>query len=246
MAWVDAALIERRDWSEGLSTFRFDAELEAFEPGQWLRLALTIDGERVRRAYSLASAPGELPELYLNLVPGGHFTPHLFQRKPGDAIELDTKPQGFFTLQWLPAAEHLWMIATGTGLAPYISWLRSEATWQRFRRIVVVHGVRRAQDLAYRDELLERASAHDGRLVWLPVVSREPDASGVIHGRVTGALAAGELERAASLALSPAHSHVLLCGNPDMIHDMSAALAERGLARHRQRKPGHVTSESYW
>jgi ferredoxin--NADP+ reductase len=244
--WVGASLLARHDWADGLATFRFDAELEPFEPGQWLKIALTIEGERVSRAYSLASAPGQAPELFLNRVAEGVFTPALFQLAPGARVEIQTKAQGFFTPKWLPPAEDLWMVATGTGLAPYISWLRIASTWESFRRIVVVHGVRSASQLAYRDEIHEHARKHDERLTWVPVVSREPEAPDVVHGRVTSALESGELEDRAGLALDAARSHVLLCGNPEMIREMTELLARRGLVRHRQRKPGHVTAESFW
>ena len=244
--WVRASVRERQEWAPGLITLRFDAEIEPFEPGQWLNLALEIEGERVRRAYSLASAPGEAPELYVNLVPGGGFTPRLFALHPGDLLEIERKPQGFFTLRWLPQAEELWMVATGTGLGPFISMLRSEETWQRFRRIVLVHGVREVAHLSYADEAAARSKTHGGRLVRVPVVSRDPTAADVIHGRVTSALASRELERAAGLELSSERSHVMLCGNPEMIAEMSALLEQRGLAKHRQKKPGHVSAESYW
>ena len=117
-AWVEAIVVERCEWADGLMTLKLDAELEPFEPGQWSNIALEVDGERVRRAYSLASAPGRPPELYVALVPEGRFTPRLFASRVGDRIDIERKPQGFFTLGWVPDSEDLWLVATGTGLAP--------------------------------------------------------------------------------------------------------------------------------
>lgn len=245
-AWADAVVRERLEWAPGLFTLKLDAELEPFEAGQWTNVALVIEGERVMRAYSLVSAPGEPPELYLSLVPGGRFTPRLHALRPGDPIEIERKPQGFFTLRWLPEAKELWMVATGTGLAPYLSMLRSGALWSRFERLVIVHGVRERASLSYRDEIERHAASRAGRLTYVPVVSREPESPGVLHGRVTTVLTSGALEAAAGLTLAADRSHVCLCGNPDMIKEMAELCAARGLPRHRQRRPGNVSSESFW
>lgn len=239
-AWLETVVAERREWAAGLVTLKLAGELEAFEAGQWANLSLDIDGTRERRAYSLASAPCAPPELFVALVPGGRFSPRLFELRAGAAISVERKPQGFFTLRWLPEARDLWLVATGTGLAPFVSMLRAGEVFQKFERVVLVHGVREPSHLAYRDELAKTPT------VSVPVVSRDPTAQGVLHGRVTTLLASGELERAAGLTLSPEHSHIMLCGNPEMITEMTTALDARGLRRHRQRRPGHVTVESYW
>jgi ferredoxin--NADP+ reductase len=138
------------------------------------------------------------------------------------------------------------MIATGTGLAPYLSMLRAEEAWRRFERIVFVHGVREPAHLTYQAELAALSAEHGGKLVRVPVVSRAPDARGVVHGRIPAAILDGRLEAAAGVTLSLDRSHLMLCGNPAMIDDSVQALASRGFARHRKRKPGHITTEKYW
>jgi ferredoxin--NADP+ reductase len=243
---VEAKISSRRDWAPGLATLGLDARIGDFRPGQFVNLGLELGGQLVRRAYSLASAPGAEAEIYLNEVEDGQLTPALFRLQIGDRVLLDGKPQGFFSLDWVPQADALWMVATGTGLAPFISMLRSGEPLQKFSRVVLVHGVRRAEQLSYATEIASLSASNQGRLSRVPVVSREGDVEGVVHGRVTTALDSGELEQKAGLLLSPEHSHVMLCGNPKMIEDVSERLAQRGLRRHRQRKPGHVTSERFW
>jgi ferredoxin--NADP+ reductase len=243
---VEAKISLRRDWGPGLITLGLDARIEDFRPGQFLNLALELGGELVRRAYSIASAPGAQPEFYLNEVEGGALTPALFRLQIGDRVLVDPKPQGFFSLNWLPKADVLWMIATGTGLGPFISMLRSGQALEQFSRVVLVHGVRQAAQLGYATEIASLSASNRGRLSRVAVVSRQAGVEDVIPGRVTSALESGALERKAGLSLSPEHSHVMLCGNPLMIEEMSALLAARGLQRHRQRKPGHVTSERFW
>jgi len=245
-AWLDCKVATRRNWADGLMTLSLDAPIDVFEPGQWVNLALRVSGELVRRAYSLASAPEQNPEFYLSLVPNGALSPKLFELSPGDRIEVEKKAYGFFTLRWLPPAEELWLVATGTGLGPFIAILRSEEVWRRFRRIVPVHGVRESSHLGYRDEILERSRSFENKLTYIPVVSREPEQVSVLHGRVTTALASGELERAAGLTFSEERTHLMPCGNPAMIDEFSALSEARGLRRHRQRKPGHISAERYW
>ena len=241
--WSHAEVTRRIDWSPGLMTLALGVE-PSFEAGQFFNLGLTVQGSFERRAYSAASEPGASLEFFVAEVPEGAFSPALFKLEAGDGIWVENKPQGFFTLRYVPAARHLWCVASGTGLGPFIAMLRSESTWQRFERVVLVHGVRAPEQLAYHDELA--AMANERPLTVIPCVSRAAPRPGELEGRVTSALESGALERAASLELSPDHSHVMLCGNPAMVSDMMGLLKERGLVRHRQRKPGHVTTEKYW
>jgi ferredoxin--NADP+ reductase len=243
---LEGSITARQDWAPGLMTLTVEAEVEPFSPGQFLNLALQPEGQLVRRSYSIASAPGAPLQFLLAKVPGGQLTPALFGLAQGDRVLVEPKPQGFFTLQWVPEAHQLWMIATGTGLAPYLAMLRGEEVWERFAELVLVHCVREAAHLAHAAELAALSAQRRGQLRVVPVVSREPAAQGVLHGRITRLLSEGELERRAEVELSPERSHVMLCGNPAMIDDMLERLDARGLRKHRVRRPGHVTIERYW
>ncbi len=243
--WVTATLAGRHDWDTGLATLRLDAEPFDFSPGQFVNLALTLNGERIKRAYSLASAPGAAPEFYLAEVDGGSLSPHLLSLKPGQHLELDSNAQGFFTLDWLPSTvSELWLLATGTGLGPFVSLWRSGALFPKFQRVVVVHGVRTGFQLGYREELERLREVHP--LSYVPLLTRAEPEAGMLGGRIPAAINDGGLEQAAGLRFDPERSHVMLCGNPDMIRDAQEALAKKGLRKHRQRSPGHVTTEKYW
>lgn len=233
----------RTEWAPGLITLRLGVE-PSFEAGQFFNLALYLDGEFTRRAYSAASAPGEPLEFFIAEVNDGEFSPALFALGEGQHVWVEDKPQGFFTLRYVPDATDLWLVATGTGLGPFIAMLRSGQVWERFRRVVVVHGVRDTAQLAYRAELA--AWSEQRALGVVTCLSRAAAAPPLLHGRVTQALANGSLEAAAGISISPEHSHIMLCGNPEMVAEMSALLHERGLSKHRQRKPGHITTEKYW
>jgi ferredoxin--NADP+ reductase len=245
MSWVKGRVTDRRDWDEGLCSLFVDAPLGSFRPGQFINVGLSLGGQRVRRAYSPASAPGAPLELYLVRVPGGALSPHLYRLQIGDELDVDTEAHGFFVLSELPRARDLWLLATGTGLGPYLAMLRDGAILDSFERVTLVHGVRRAAQLGYREELvaLERSSSMKFR--YLAATSRDESAQ-ALHGRITSLYRSGELERAAACPLAPQVAHVMLCGNPDMISEMMTHLALKGLKKHRRREPGHITTEKYW
>lgn len=240
------ALLARRDWAEGLFSITLDKHDVEFEPGQFVNLALDIDGARVRRSYSIASAPGDALEFYITRVESGVLTRQLEHLRPGDPVWVEARPAGFFTLSWLPdTATELWMLATGTGLGPFLSMLRAERIWDRFERVVLVHCARYRSHLAYRDELCELERRHQ-RFRYLPIATREPPEVDVCAGRIPSLIEDGELERRADLPFDERTSHFMLCGNPQMIKDTELALSERGFRKHRRRQPGHVTTEKYW
>jgi ferredoxin/flavodoxin---NADP+ reductase len=246
VTWIETKIASRRDWAPGLMSLSLEASAAPFVPGQFINLGLDLDGERVKRSYSLASAPGVASEVYLSLVAEGVLTPALFERGPGDSVWLDDRALGFFTLEHIPVAERLWLVATGTGLGPFLSMLRSPTIWQRFSRVVLVHGVRYVSHLGYSSELSRLVEQHAGQLSYVPAVTREPPPAGGLMGRLPALIESGQLERQLSLQLEPALDHVLLCGNPAMIGEAQTVLGARGLHKHRPRKPGHITIESYW
>ncbi|MEZ4372210.1 MAG: ferredoxin--NADP reductase [Polyangiaceae bacterium] len=237
-------LVKRIDWAPGLSTFRLNRSAK-FEPGQFFNFGVETPAGLVRRSYSAASAPGEPLEFLVTEVLGGALTPSLFEIAAGSPIDLNPHAQGFFTLKHVPTTRDGWLVATGTGLGPFISMLRSGQLWDHFERLFVVHGVRERAHFAYADELRELEAKHSN-FRYLRCVSREPAAPGEISGRIPAALADGRIQALAGAELEPEHCHVLLCGNPQMIDDTHEALKPLGLVKHRVRKPGHISVEKYW
>jgi ferredoxin--NADP+ reductase len=243
--WSTGIISGRHAWAPGLYTLTIDANPEPFVAGQFFNMGLPMGDQFVRRSYSAASAPGQPLEFFITRVEDGSLSPQLADLEVGGQIWVEPRARGFFTLDYVPPAAELWLIATGTGLGPFVSMLRAGALFDRFERVVLVHGARVASHLAYASELEQLAAARAGRLVRVPVVSREV-VEGALRGRVTDALRDGRLEARAGTSLDPERSHVMLCGNPAMIEEMMAAFEGRGLRRHRVRKPGHVTFEKYW
>jgi ferredoxin--NADP+ reductase len=223
-----------------------------FRAGQFARLGVTkADGGTVWRAYSMVSSPhDEFLEFFSIVVPGGEFTSELSRLKVGDELLVDKQAFGYLTLDRFLDGRDLWLLATGTGVAPFVSLLQDFEAWERFETIKLVYSVREAKELAYLDliaTLGERdyLAEHAHKLQFIPVVTRERH-PGALHGRITTLIESGELERAAGLALSPEHSRVMLCGNPQMIEDTRAILKARDMQLSLSRRPGAVAVETYW
>lgn len=223
-----------------------------FSAGQFARLGVRKpSGCIVWRAYSMVSAPhDEFLDFFSIVVPDGEFTSELSRLKVGDELLIDKQAFGFLTLDRFPDGRDLWLLATGTGIAPFLSILQDFQVWQRFERIILVYSVREARELAYQQLIAELPQREyleglGSKLLYLPVVTRE-QVPGALHARITTLIESGELERAADLQLTPEHSRIMLCGNPQMIEDTRAVLKSRDLNLALTRKPGQVAVENYW
>ena len=238
--WLESRVIENRRWTDALFSLRVEGPQLGFEAGQFVRIALD---ERIARPFSFVNPPDDpVLEFYGIVVPEGPLSPKLMQLRAGERLLVAPNPAGFLVLSEVPDADTLWLVSTGTGIAPFLSILRTGTPWRRFRNVVLVHAVRHARELVYQDMI--RKIVKENSLRYLTFVSREA-APGSLTGRIPAAMRDGRLETAAELALDQ-HSHVMLCGNPDMLKDASGALIERGLRKHRRRTPGHITVESFW
>ncbi len=223
-----------------------------FRAGQFARLGVTkADGSVVWRAYSMVSSPfDEHLDFYSIVVPGGEFTSELSRLREGDELLIDRQAFGYLTLDRFVDGRDLWLLATGTGIAPFLSILQDFEAWERFERIKLVYSVREARELAYLDliaglEQRDYLAEYAGKLQFIPVVTREQH-PGALNGRITTLIENGELERAAGLELTPEHSRVMLCGNPEMIDDTRKVLKARELNLSLSRRPGQVAVETYW
>jgi len=223
-----------------------------FTAGQFARLGVRKpSGCIVWRAYSMVSAPhDEFLDFFSIVVPDGEFTSELSRLSVGDELLVEKQAFGFLTLDRFPDGRDLWLLATGTGIAPFLSILQDFEAWQRFERIVLVYSVRQQRELAYQQLIAdlpqrEYLEGLGDKLTYVPVVTRE-QVPGALHGRITQLIETGELERAAGLALSPEHSRIMLCGNPQMIEDTRAVLKTRDLQLALTRRPGQVAVENYW
>ena len=239
--WHEGRVIENRHWTDSAFSLRVEGPKLTFRAGQFVRIALE---ENLARAFSFVNPPHDPTlEFYGIVVPEGPLSPRLARLRAGDRLRVASNPAGFLVLSEVPAsARSLWLVSTGTGIAPFLSILQTDEPWRRFENVVLVHAVRHTAELVYQEMIRQISTEHGLRIVTF--VSREA-APGSLGGRIPAAIRDGRLERAAGLALDH-EAHLMLCGNPDMLRDAQAALGERGLRKHRRRNPGHISVESFW
>lgn len=240
-----------RHWNENLFSFRTTRDAGfRFENGHFVMLGLNVGDRPLLRAYSIASPNWEEHLEFLSIkVPNGPLTSHLQHLSVGDEVLVSRKPTGTLVLHDLKPGKHLYLLGTGTGLAPFMSIIQDPETYERFEKVVVAHGVRRVSDLAYTQYITEELPQHEflgelarGKLLYHPTVTREAFR---IRGRLTEQIASGALSESVGLPpLDPASDRFMLCGSPGMLRDTRALLDARGFeVSHRIGEPGDYVIE---
>ena len=251
--WTHEKVLSVYRWTPALISFRTTRAPDfQFRPGHYTRVGAGKSGDAgVWRPLSLASGAEEnFLEFFAVLIPGGELSAELARLQVNDVVRIDRRTYGFLTLDQLAPGKDLWLLATGTGLAPFVSILHEPSVWRNFQYITVVHSVRHANEFAYREAILELAKGQcvaDGavRLTYLPVVTREPDAT-ALGQRIPQLLADGSLEMAAGRTLSVEASRLMVCGNPEMTRELRQMLGARGFVTSRRGVPGQMAFEKYW
>jgi len=264
---MNATVTKRDEINHGLLVLRVrpDFALPEFSAGQYVVLALPGSQGRVdyadpeepppdadkliKRAYSVASSSleGEYLEFYVALVHSGALTPRLFALQEGDRIWLGKKIVGMFTLEDVAPGHDILFVATGTGLAPYLSMLRSGYRFEDGHKTVVIHGAKVSWDLGYMRELTALAARWPD-FHYLPIIDeaeRDPEWLGKV-GFVFEYIDDGTVSRLLGHGLEPDRTSVFLCGNPLMIEGMEKMLTDQGFKIHSRREPGGIFVEKFW
>lgn len=263
----NATLVDRQDITPRLSIFRVRHDDPAFEfvAGQYTVLGLKYREPRIetaaavdedgkdpekliRRPYSICSGTQQQElEFYISMLTAGELTPRLWCLHPGSRLFVGPMARGFLTLEEVPSDTNLLLVATGTGLGPYISMLRSYARDFPAQRVGVIHGASYSWDLGYRPEL-EGYAREFPNLIYLPTISRpeeDPQWSGA-SGRVQSWLEAPGFAQRFGFELEPRACHVFLCGNPGMIEAATGLLTARDFREQTRKEPGTLHAEKYW
>jgi ferredoxin/flavodoxin---NADP+ reductase len=244
--WIQGVVVANTHWTDNLFSLQVSAVIDEFRAGQYTSLALETGGERHAQPYSILSCPRHLPlEFFLYTHEEGELSTELARLRNGDQIWIKRKPEGSFTLQQVASADSLWLLATGTGVAPFLSMLQTEEIWERFEHVVLVYAARTLQDLCYQTLIAEIQGAHLQQFSFIPFISRETQ-PGMMHGHIPLAISNGELERHAGRVLTPQGSQIMLCGNPGMVKDAYDRLQQRGFRQNAGDRSGQITFESYW
>lgn len=243
-------MLSVRHWNEHLFSFTTTRDRGLrFKNGHFLMVGLEVEGKPLMRAYSVVSPNyEEFLEFYSIKVPNGALTSRLQHVQPGDPVLISRKPTGTLVQSHLLPGRRLYLLATGTGLAPFMSMVRDPETYERFEHVVLAHGVRYVSELGYsqhiQDELPENEYFGEqvkNQLIYYPSVTREAFRN---QGRLTHLLESGKLSRDVGLPpLDPEHDRVMICGNPNMLDDLTRVLEGRGFREGASHDPGHFTVE---
>jgi len=237
-------------WNESLFSFTTTrAPTLRYRNGHFVMIGLEVEGRPLLRAFSFASANyDDHLEFYSIKVPGGPLTSRLRDIQPGDPILVGRKATGTLLVDHLLPGRRLYLLASGTGLAPFLSIIRDPETYDRFEQVIVAHSVRRESDLGYRGYIEDQLPRHElvgeqarAQLLYYPTVTREPFRN---QGRLTTLIEDGKLAADLGLpALDLAHDRVMICGSPGMLHDLVAILERRGFEEGNSDARGHYVIE---
>lgn len=249
-AFNEEQVLSVNHWTDTLFSFTTtrDPALR-FSNGHFTMIGLRVNEKPLLRAYSIVSPNHDEHLEFLSIkVPDGPLTSRLQHIQVGDKVIVGRKPTGTLVIDYLLPGKRLYMLSTGTGLAPFMSIIRDPATYEQFEQVVLVHGVRQVNELAYHEYISQELPAHEflgemvtEQLLYYPTVTREPYRN---MGRVTDLLESGKLNADMNLpALNPAEDRVMICGSPDMLRDLKKMLEARGFKEGNTSRQGDFVIE---
>jgi len=249
-AFHEEEVLSVHHWTDRLFSFKTTRDRALrFSNGHFTMIGLEDAGKKLLRAYSIVSPNYEDHLEFLSIkVPDGPLTSKLQHIRPGDRIIVGRKPTGTLLIDYLLPGKRLYLLSTGTGLAPFMSVIRDPETYERFEQIILVHGVREVEELAYHDYLIEHLPAHEflgdlvtSKLRYYPTVTREE----FVHmGRITELIESGKMfEDLGVPGLDPAVDRVMICGSPAMLKDLKGMLEGRGFEEGNTSTPGDFVIE---
>lgn len=249
-AFNEERVLSVHHWTERLFSFTTTrADSMRFSNGHFTMIGLMVDGKPLLRAYSIASANYEDHLEFLSIkVEDGPLTSRLKNIQPGDIVIVGRKPTGTLVVDYLLPGKRLYLLATGTGLAPFMSIVRDPSIYEQYEQIILVHGVRFTDELAYHDVLTRHLPSHEflgdmvsARLRYYPTVTREEFQT---RGRIPDLIASGRLFVDLDLPhIDPAHDRVMICGSPGLLRDLKPLLEERGFEEGNTSMPGTYVIE---
>ena len=249
-AFHEEEVLTVHHWTERLFSFTTTRDTALrFSNGHFTMIGLRVNNKPLLRAYSIVSPNYEEHLEFLSIkVPDGPLTSRLQHIQVGDKIIVGRKPTGTLLIDYLLPGKNLYLLSTGTGMAPFLSVIRDPDTYERFDKVILVHGVREVKELAYHDYLTQELPHHEflgemvrEKLLYYPTVTREPFKH---QGRLTDAIESGKLFSELGLpAFNPTDDRVMICGSPQMLKDLKRMLEARGFQEGNTTKPGDFVIE---
>ena len=249
-AFLEETVLSVHHWTDRLFSFTTTRDQALrFSNGHFTMIGLKVNGKPLLRAYSIASANYEEHLEFLSIkVQDGPLTSRLQHIQVGDKIIVGKKPTGTLLIDYLLPGKNLYLIGTGTGLAPWLSVARDPETYERYEKVVIVHGVRQIEELAYQEMLEKELPEHEflgdivrDKLIYYPTVTREPFRN---QGRISNQITAGTFPQNIGLPeFNPETDRIMLCGSPAMLSELKELLEARGFKEGNTTTPGDFVIE---
>ncbi|CAL4043659.1 Flavodoxin/ferredoxin--NADP reductase [Buchnera aphidicola (Phyllaphis fagi)] len=245
--WINARVIRIQKWTSNLFKLFLKSSILPFISGQFTKIAIINKNKYIQRAYSFVNDPkNKNLEFCITLIQNGIMSNKLYHLLKNQKILLSQHANGFFTIYEIPNCEILWMFSTGTAIGPFCSILQDGSQLKKFKKIILIHAVRYKRELIYSSLIKKLKKKYINQLIFQTIVSREYDKTSLI-GRIPQLLHSNDLENQVGHIITPNTSHVMLCGNPNMVKETQLYLINnRSLKKHFRRNPGHISSEHYW
>ncbi|QJC32057.1 ferredoxin--NADP(+) reductase [Enterobacteriaceae endosymbiont of Donacia versicolorea] len=247
--WIIGNIKDIKYWTKNLFSIILNAEVNNFIAGQFTKLALRINGEKIQRIYSYINSPKDKNyEFYISNIKDGKFTPYLYKLKINDKIMISKNASGIFTLNNIKVCENLWMLSTGTGIGPYLSILQDGICFKKFKKIILVHTIRYINDFNYLYIIKKIKKKYKNKFILQIILTRNSYINNsILYGYIPNLIQSGDLEKKIGIKIHKNNSHIMLCGNPNMIKETRKILeVNKNLSRNFINKSGNITSEQYW
>ncbi|QJC30384.1 FAD-binding oxidoreductase [Enterobacteriaceae endosymbiont of Neohaemonia nigricornis] len=248
--WVVGTVQKTIYWSKELFSIIVKAEVDYFIPGQFAKLSLDINNKNIQRAYSYINAPSNKNnEFYIKNIVKGKLTSYLLNLKYNDKIMISKKALGTFTIKNIHSCDYLWMFATGTGIGPYLSILQDGNDLHKFTKIILVYSIRLIEHYNYINLIKSLKKKYNDKLIIQIVLTKYTNNmdKNILYGRITTLLLNKILEHKIGISISKNTTHVMLCGNPNMIKETQNILqTQYNLTKNYIDLKGHITTEQYW
>ncbi|CAL4324842.1 FAD-binding oxidoreductase [Buchnera aphidicola] len=247
--WVTAKIEKIKYWKKNLLNLVLQASIKKFVAGQFAKLLIknSQNNTKIQRAYSFVNPPSSKKiEFYITLIKHGKMSQQFKKINENTKILITQKSFGFFTLKEVPSYKNLWMFSTGTAIGPYFSILQEKQDIKRFSQLILIHSVRYFSDLKYLDVIKKLKKHYKKKLIVLITISREKK-NGFLYGRIPHLILNDTIEKYTNIHMNNKNSHVMLCGNPNMVKDMFNILQKKKkMTKNLRQKPGNITRENYW
>ncbi|QCI27374.1 FAD-binding oxidoreductase [Buchnera aphidicola] len=246
--WVNAEVINIKKWTSRLFSLILHAPISPFIAGQFAKLAVPINKKKyIKRVYSYVNSPkNKNLEFFITLIPNGIMSNKLYNLKLKEKILISKESSGFFTINEIPKSEILWMFATGTAIGPFCSILQDGSELEKFKKIILIYAVKYSEELVYLPLIKKLKKKYHNKLIFQAITSQEKNKNS-LTGRIPELLKKKIIEKKIGYEINSKNSHIMLCGNPNMVKDTQLILTQiYFLKKHLRRNPGHISSENYW